>query len=219
VGSVGGGESKIYAVVMSAIHCPSDPTLDPDDEDFRDAMGEIKIVGKSYPPLTDENGDPILDENEKETFRYDKCACRELAGKDDEYPEQIVKGTQIEVIKAGSYDNPDYDQEAADEAAENGESYDVPEKLDWYLAIETKGEYWAKLDSDVQWDGDEYGVTTFVVKDSDGENVTMSASGEVITQGYKITGNAESYKIVRKDTGEGKRMVAVGGRCQQKVEE
>jgi hypothetical protein len=207
VGGGGGDGEKIYAVVMSAIQCPTDSTASPDDDDdFRDKMGEIKIEGKTY------------EKDDEDNYKYDKCACRELAGKDDDYPEQIIKGTQIEVIKGGQYDNPDYSEEDAEEAAENGETYDIPEKLDWYIAIETKGEYLSKLDDDVQWTDDEYGVTTFTVKDSDKENVKMSASGEVITRGFKVTGNAESYKIVRKDTGEGKRLVIVGGRCQQKVE-
>jgi hypothetical protein len=92
---------KVYAVVMSAIQCPDDPTASPDaseeageaDSGFYGKMGEIKIEGKTYEK--DEDGNYI---------RLDKCACRELAGKNDEHPEQLVKCGQIEVIKAGQYD-------------------------------------------------------------------------------------------------------------------
>jgi hypothetical protein len=201
VGGSGGGESKIYAVVMSAIHCPSDPTLDPDDSDFREAMGEIKIEGKSYPPLTDENGDPILDENEEYTYQYDKCACRELAGKDDEYPEQIVKGTQIEVIKAGSYDNPDY--EPPDENGEGGNN--EPEKLDWYLAVGTEGIYEGKIADEITGAAPD---TTIDIKDSDNTDVTLSVHATALGSTQKI--EADSGVIV---TRLGNKLVIIKSRC------
>jgi hypothetical protein len=204
VGGVGGGESKIYAVVMSAIRCPSDPTLDPDDSDFRDKMGEIKIEGKTYEK--DENNNYI---------GLDQCACRELAGKDDEYPEQIVKGTQIEVIKAGSYDNPDYDQEAADEAAENGESYDVPKKLDWYLAIETKGEYVTKLDADVNA-GE---TTTITVKDSDGVESQFTVYAGMADEDTYWQGELSSFTVKRYAGNEGTVLQIVNGTCPIPIEE
>jgi hypothetical protein len=142
-------------------------------------MGEIKIEGKTYSPLTNQNGEPILDENNEKTYRYDKCACRELAGKDDEYPEQIVKGRQIEVIKAGSYDNPDY--EPPDENGEGGN--DEPEKLDWYLAIETEGIYYGKITSQVTGNEPD---TTIKIKDSEDTEVTLSVHAIALGATQKI---------------------------------
>lgn len=204
---------KTYAVVMSAIQCPTDPTLDPDDEDFRSKMGEIKIEGKEYKPKLDENDEPELDENGKKQYEYDKCACRELAGKDDEYQEQIVKGKQIVVIKGGSYDNPDYDPEAAKEAEENGESYDIPEKLDWYLAIGTEGKYNARLNTDVKASE----TTTITVKDSDGEEFQFTVHADMADENTYWQGNGSAFDIERR-TGKGFiELQIVNGSCAMTV--
>jgi hypothetical protein len=131
-------------------------------------MGRIKIEGKTYDSEDD----------------YDYCACRELAGKDEEHPEQLVKGTQIEVIKAGSYENPDYSQEDADEAAENNETYDVPEKLDWYVAVNTNdtSKYQGELTEDLMNNNS----TVITIKDSDGTDVSLTIYGKLIQNGKKI---------------------------------
>ncbi|MDR2169445.1 MAG: hypothetical protein LBP59_04815 [Planctomycetaceae bacterium] len=203
----GGGETKIYAVVMSAIKCPPDPTLDPDDEDFRNSMGEIKIEGKTYEPEKNENGEPITDENGDKIYHYDKCACRELAGKEDEFPEQLVKGRQIEVIYAGQYDNPDY--EPPDDDDDDEPDDDVPEKLDWYLAINTAKIYNAKLNSDV----DAGESTTFNVADSDGEIIETTVWASMADEDTYWKSEAESFDIERRETDEGRRLVIVDGRC------
>jgi hypothetical protein len=161
-------------------------------------MGEIKIEGKEY--KKDENDNYL---------KLDKCACRELAGKDDEYPEQIVKGTQIEVIKAGSYDNPDYDAEAAEEAAENGETYDVPEKLDWYLAINTEKTYNAKLNTDVNA-GES---TTVTIKDSDNNEIEFTVHAGMADEDTYWKGNSSSFDIERRIGNDGLVLQIVSGAC------
>jgi hypothetical protein len=167
VAGVGGGESRTFAVVMSAIQCPTDSTASPDDDDdFRDKMGEIKIEGKTY------------EKDDEDNYKYDKCACRELAGKDDEYPEQIVKGTQIEVIKGGQYDNPDYDPDDEDS--------DEPEKLDWYVAINTEGIYEGKIAGQVTGNAPD---TTITIKDSDQTNITLSVHATALGATQKIEAN------------------------------
>jgi hypothetical protein len=189
----GGGESRIFAVVMSAIQCPTDSTASPDDDDdFRDKMGEIKIEGKSY-----DTDDP----------RYDTCACRELAGKDDGYPEQIVKGTQIEVIKAGSYDNPDYDPDDEDS--------DEPEKLDWYVAINTARTYNSKLNSDVN-SGE---TTTVTIKDSDGTEVIFTVYAGMADEETYWKGDSSSFDIERRNGDNGIVLQIVNGMCPIAVEE
>ncbi|MDR0611097.1 MAG: hypothetical protein LBG58_13375 [Planctomycetaceae bacterium] len=181
-----------FAVVMSAIQCPDDPTATPNDTDFRNKMGEIRIAGKEYPPNI-----------------YDKCACLELAGKEDEYPEQILKGRYIQVRKAGSYNNPDYNQEAADEAAENGEPYDVPEKLDWYLAMNTGQTYNAKLDTDV----DAGDVTTITVKDSDSNEIQFSVHADMAEENTYWKGNSSSFDIERRQGAGFIQLQIVNGVC------
>jgi hypothetical protein len=184
-GGGGGGEAKIYAVVMSAIQCPDDPTLDPDDENFRDKMGNIKIEGKSY---------------DTDNPRYDRCTCRELAGKDDEYPEQIVKGTQIEVIKAGSYDNPDYDPDDEDS--------DEPEKLDWYVAINTEGVYTGIISNQLN------GVDSssiIQIADSDGNLTSLTVYSYYLGQN-QIIQSGTGVMVARQQTEGGLRLVVVKSR-------
>lgn len=193
------------AIVMEAIHRTEDVTADPSEYTF----GKIRVSGKEYPegPIDPETGEPTPPV-------FDDCCCLAL-GKDPsgDNHQQLYKGQRIEISGPFKRKNPEYDPE--DERAT------VPEFLEYYEAEPIK-EYWSKLDSDVQWDAESgssgYGTTTITMKDSDGQDVVMFVSGEVITQGFKVSGNAESYRIILGESEDGNRLIIVGGRCQQKVE-
>lgn len=195
------------AIVMEAIRRTQDVTSDPSEYTF----GKIRVPGKEYPP------GPIDPETEEPTPPvFDDCCCLAL-GKDPNEPEedeephhqQLYKGQRIEITGPFKWKNPDFNPE--------DEESDEPEFLEYYEA-EPIREYWSKLDDDVQWDMEsdppEHGTTTITMKDSDEQDVVMFVSGEVITQGFMVSGNAESYKIILNED----RLIIVGGRCQQKVE-
>ncbi|GHT30682.1 hypothetical protein FACS1894214_1000 [Planctomycetales bacterium] len=192
----GGTSAALYAVVMENIQCPADTTKTPDDEDFYSKLGRVKILGKEYENTGTE------DEPE---YDYDYCACLELAGKDDDYPEQILKGTQVKIVKAGQFDNPDYvapDPEA-DPPVEG--TPDEPEKLDWYTAVETGGYYTAAIDAGIA--SGETG--TFTIRENQ-----FSVHGNLIPEGFTAE-TGTTYRIER-SVFNGGVLQLVGGECPQK---
>ncbi|GHT26797.1 hypothetical protein FACS18942_04900 [Planctomycetales bacterium] len=194
--SGGSTSAALYAVVMENIQCPADTTKTPDDEDFYSKLGRVKILGKEYENTGTE------DEPE---YDYDYCACLELAGKDDDYPEQILKGTQVKIIKSGTFDNPDYiapDPEA-DPPVEG--TPDEPEKLDWYVAVETGGYYTAAIDANIA--SGETG--TFTIDENQ-----FSVHGNLIPEGFTAE-TGTTYRIER-SVFNGGVLQLVGGECPQK---
>lgn len=190
VGATGGGVPTILGIVVEAIGLTPDVISDPVDYTY----GKVKVIG-------DESG-----------TLYD-CACLSLA-KDPNGTnhQQLIAGD--DVILHGPYqrDNPDYDPE--------NEGSNEPEKLTYYKA-DAIMEYRIKVDSDVQWDMEATpptaGNSTITRTDANGDDVVMFVSGEVVSQGFKITGNAESYIVRNEKSEDGRRLFVVGGRCQQKV--
>lgn len=195
VSSASAGNENAYAVVTENIQCPDDVTATPVHTDFRNKLGRIKIVGKKY---NVPNTDDYTEGGEGQTY-YDYCACLELAGKDDDHPEQILAGVQVKIVKAGTFNNPDY-VPASETAAEQN----PPEKYEWYTAVETPVEYIAPLDGNLQWNGDTEGTTTITLSD-----VLFTVHGGMIPQGYKCNANAEHY-IARRISG---KLYIVGGTC------
>jgi len=130
---------------------------------------------------------------------YDDCGCLELADS-----EKLVKGASVTVI--GPFEG---------EEEEEGEGETENKKKLYYLAVGTRGEYYAKIKEDV-----ELGETaTFDVKDSDGTLHEFSASAMTLPQNTKILGNASSFNIKRHRTDEGMILVIVGGPCPIEIEE
>ncbi len=198
---------ELSGVVMEAIKRTPDPTSDPAEYTF----GKVRVTGKSY-PTKDKDGNDIEPE-------FDDGACLFLA-KDDssnendeqdeigdqdeigEHDEQIVKGETVTLSGPYRRDNPDFDEEQ--EVSETNKK-----TLSYYIVTEYEGHYRAVLDADCksgEW-------TTFTIKDSDGNSVTMAASGEMIADGFMVAGNNEHYGVYRDRSNDEYHLVIEAGPC------
>jgi hypothetical protein len=193
-----GSEASTYAVVIENIQCPDDTEKDPNDDNFRSKLGRIKILGKEY-----EN----TGTDEEPEYEYDYCACLELAGKDDEYPEQILTRTQVKVIKAGTFDNPDYVAPDPDADPPVEGTPDEPEKLDWYAAVETCGGYSATLDADLLSEFNNNPPITATIT-TGGDPVKVNVHSFDILEGKKIP--AGEYVLLQRF---GDKMQCIGHPC------
>lgn len=196
------------AIVMRAIKY-SDPIAPPEDRHY----GKI-LLPEQEPPR---NGDGEIDID-----KLPDCCCLTL-GKDPNEPgqdeeakhQQLIKGDSVKRNGPHRRKNPNYVPPSGNEEPSE------PEYIDFYMA-DPIAEYFLPVDSDIQWDMEadppEAGDSTITRKDSDGNEASMFVSGEMITQGFMVTGNAESYIVRNKNTNDGRKLIIVGGRCQQRVE-
>ncbi|GHT12339.1 hypothetical protein FACS1894170_07040 [Planctomycetales bacterium] len=150
---VGGAEKEVlYGVVMSPVHCPPNSALDPTNQGFYNSMGRVKIENKQYPA-----GTP-----------YDLCACRELAGSEEEYPEQLIRGLQVKLVLGGTVIN-------ADDTA-----------TPWYLAVETEGTYQGLIDRELTGSN---GYAEITIKDSNNIPVVLSVRSTALLTDQTIPEN------------------------------
>ncbi len=184
---------------QDAIGNVEDPDFDPDSDP--DSETDSETEGGT-------EGQIVETDNESGDTEGDQDAI-------GEHDEQIVKGETVTLSGPYRRDNPDFDEEQ--EVSETNKK-----TLSYYIVTEYEGHYRVVLDADCksgEW-------TTFTIKDSDGNSVTMAASGQQIRAGHFVsksyihsTDNAPSYDIERSVTNEGPRLVIVGGPCTEEVED
>ncbi|GHT28066.1 hypothetical protein FACS18942_08160 [Planctomycetales bacterium] len=126
---IGGGGTSAATYGIISQHIGGHRFNDDEDYDAEKPQGKIKIIGKEYP-----EGTAIAD--------GEPCICNELAEDDNEL---LLTGLQVKCIKVDEIDNPDY--------VDDDETPDEPEKITRWTAIETEGEYFASLDSDLTSNG------------------------------------------------------------------
>lgn len=178
-------DSRKFAVVVEPIRCPEQATANPaDSANFRDAMGRIKIEGRNY----------------GSGARLDYCACRELAGVSNEHPEQLIAGTQIEIISGGRFPNPDHDPDDKQSTE--------PEYLTWYVAVKTEGVYTGILESGLTGPGAE---STIRVRDAAGDTTPLTVHSYYLGDSQTI-GAGTGVMVARQHTESGDRLVVVKSR-------
>ena len=155
--------------------------------------GRVKLYGKNYPD-TDKDG------NDGEPV-YDLIICDELAGAQNEFPEQLLPGVVLHDIrgpfrrkKAGS-----------DEEGNNGNNNETES---YYVTINTEGVYTGILASDVTGPDAE---STIQVKDANGDVTTMTIHSYYIASVQTIHAGT-GVMVARQQTDAGLRLVIIKSR-------
>ncbi len=152
--------------------------------------GRVKLYGKTYPD-TDKDGNDIEPV-------YDLIICDELAGAQNEFPEQLLPGTVLSDIR-GPFRR----------KKENAEENDSDSETEtYYVAVNTEGVYSGILASDVTGPDAE---STIQVMDSNGELTTMTVHSYYIASAQTI-GAGTGVMVARQQTDGGLRLVIIKSR-------
>ena len=182
IGGAGGGET-IYALITETVG----GHLFDDDPQYDSAkpQGKVKLIGREYPENTSvQYGEP--------------CICHELAEDDDEV---LLIGTQVKVIKVDEIEN-----EAFVDAQTTP---DEPEMLTRWMAVETVGEYYAALESDLEFNGE----STIKVKDSDGTEFEFTVHAVLIPAEKKVPEGTKVAVARIGTTSTNRKLVAIQHPC------
>ncbi len=148
--------------------------------------GRVRIYGRNY-STTDSDGNAIEPV-------YDLIICDELAGAQNEFPEQLLPGTVLTDIR-GPFRRPR--QGGNDNETES-----------YYVAINTEGVYTGILASDVTGPDAE---STIQVKDANGDVTTMTIHSYYIASQQTI-GTGTGVMVARQQTDGGLRLVVIKSR-------
>ncbi len=154
----------------------------------------VKLYGKTYPD-TDKDGNAIEPV-------YDLIICDELAGVQNEFPEQLVAGTVLADIRGPFRRKKDSSEENDEENDNNSETET------YYVAVNTEGVYSGILASDVTGPDAE---STIQVVDSNGELTTMTVHSYYIASAQTI-GAGTGVMVARQQTDGGLRLVIIKSR-------